>query len=165
MGDVRAIRAASDDRFVSTHPALYGLLSSKKRGQLDRVVVADDLCDLAISQRSDPAVLPIEVSPVLSTATFAVAEIGASSVMDRVTEWRSAKRTRTVTVRPGRDLPRSRVATLSAMDSEGAKISSVSSFLAFPGDMKIKSPRFSRTKLSIPHHELSFDCHRRWCCR
>ena len=61
---------ASDDRFVSTHPALYGLLSSKKRGQLDRVVVADDLCDLAISQRSDPAVLHIEVSPVLSTATF-----------------------------------------------------------------------------------------------
>jgi len=44
----------------------------------------------------------------------AVAEIGASSVTERVTECMSAKRTRTVTVRPGRDFVRSLVATLSA---------------------------------------------------
>ena len=48
------------------------------------------------------------------SARIAVAEIGASSVTERVTERRSAKRTRTVTVRPGLDLARSRVAIRSA---------------------------------------------------
>jgi Tfp pilus assembly protein PilF len=40
--------------------------------------------------------------------------MGASSVTERVTEWRSAKRTRTVTVRPDKDLARSRAPILSA---------------------------------------------------
>ena len=48
------------------------------------------------------------------SASIAVAEIGWSSVIDRVTARMSAKRTRTVTVRPGRDLALSRVATRSA---------------------------------------------------
>ena len=38
------------------------------------------------------------------SARIAVVEIGALSVTERLTERRSAKRTRTVTVRPGRDL-------------------------------------------------------------
>jgi hypothetical protein len=45
-------------------------------------------------------------------ARFSVEQM--ATVTERVTEWRSAKRTRTVTVRPGRDFARSRVATLSA---------------------------------------------------
>ena len=48
------------------------------------------------------------------SARIAVAEIGASSVTARVTERRSAKRTRSVTVRPGRDFARRRLATRSA---------------------------------------------------
>jgi hypothetical protein len=44
-----------------------------------------------------------------SSARITVAEIGASSVTERVTEFRSAKRTLTVTVRPDLDLARSRV--------------------------------------------------------
>ena len=40
--------------------------------------------------------------------------VGASSVVERVIERTSAKRTRTVTVRPGRDLARSRLETRSA---------------------------------------------------
>src|SRR5260370_38825818 len=43
-------------------------------------------------------------SPSASSARITVAEIGASSVTERVTEFRLAKRTRTVTVRPGLDL-------------------------------------------------------------
>jgi hypothetical protein len=47
-------------------------------------------------------------------ARITVAEIGASSVTDRVAEFRSAKRTRTITVRPGLDLARGRVPMRSA---------------------------------------------------
>ena len=49
-----------------------------------------------------------------TSARIAVAEIGAGSVSERVTERRSANRTRTVTVRPGRDFARSRLAIRSA---------------------------------------------------
>ena len=52
-----------------------------------------------------------------------MAEIGVGSVTERVTERRSANRTRTDTVRPGRDLARSRLPTLSARwRSVGRKI-------------------------------------------
>jgi hypothetical protein len=64
------------------------------------------------------------------SARVTVAEIGASSVTERVTERRSAKRTRTVTVRPGRDLARNLLATLSARRrSVGIKTVSSAGFL------------------------------------
>ena len=48
------------------------------------------------------------------SASIVVAEIGASKVIDRVTARMSAKRTRTVTVRPASAFARSREATRSA---------------------------------------------------
>jgi hypothetical protein len=64
------------------------------------------------------------------SASIAVAETGAGSVTERVIERRSAKRTRTVTVRPGRHLARSRVATLSARcQSVGRNMCSSAGFL------------------------------------
>ncbi len=48
------------------------------------------------------------------SASIAGAEIGAASVTERLTERRSAKRTRTETVRPGRDLGLRRAPILSA---------------------------------------------------
>ena len=56
----------------------------------------------------------VRTSSSAISARIAVVEIGASSVRERQTERRSAKRTRTVTVRPGRDLARSRLQILSA---------------------------------------------------
>ena len=81
------------------------------------------------SRRDDPPVLARTSSWAIS-ARIAVAEIGVSSVTERVTEWRSAKRTRTVTVLPGRHFARRRVATLSARwRSVGRKTRSSAGFL------------------------------------
>src|SRR3984893_18691589 len=56
--------------------------------------------------------------PRLQKPWYMQPEIGASSVTERVAESRLAKRTRTVTVRPGLDLARSRVPIRSARRSE-----------------------------------------------
>src|SRR4029077_16867193 len=56
----------------------------------------------------------VRTSSSAISARIAVVEIGASSVMERLNERRSAKRPRTVTVRPGRELARSRLQILSA---------------------------------------------------
>src|SRR5262245_41524239 len=67
---------------------------------------------LAMTLPVENVSLPAPAHP--EEKTIAVAEIGESRVTERVTECRSAKRTRTVTVRPGRDFARSLLATLSA---------------------------------------------------
>ena len=64
------------------------------------------------------------------SARIMVAEIGASSVTERVTDFRLAKRTRTVTVRPGLDFARSRLPIRSARCSRvGLKTCSSAGFL------------------------------------
>ena len=63
-------------------------------------------------------------------AIIAVAEIGAPSVTDRVTERKSLKRTRAVTVRPDLDFARSRAPILSARCRRvGRKTASLAGFL------------------------------------
>ena len=66
------------------------------------------------SRHGDPARTPRTRSSATSASAL-VAEIGADSVSERVTERKSAKRTRTVIVRPARDLARSRGPKRSAM--------------------------------------------------
>ncbi len=78
----------------------------------------------------------------------------ASSVIERVTERRSAKRTRTVTVRPGRDFARSRVATRSARCSSVGRIHALVGRL--PAERRLRAGRMraavrdDRARVAVP---------------
>ena len=68
-----------------------------------------------------------------------MAEIGASSVTDRVAELRLAKRTRTVTFRPGLDLARRRVPILVCKMQQGGSDNLL--FGRLPADRRLRSYR------------------------
>ena len=134
----RTGRAQTSRIHIQPHPIRNDHESCQRHDQPTNAP-CQALCRVAASHRQVQAGVPIAGLPAPQDATrrsqaarwssregdpqapraptpqqFLQRSMGASSVTERVTEWRSAKRTRTVTVRPGLDLARSRVATRSA---------------------------------------------------